>query len=972
MELTSKLARIAASSRLGETSSTGSMATYVAPLNTQVNGIELVGGKGRSLSILANMGLSVPDGFHVTTSAYRLVVEQHGLQGDILDLAQPEFTEGVVSFETASSNIHALFKTIRISNDLRSEILKMYRETIDSELAVAVRSSANAEDLPELSFAGQQETFLNVMGEDSLLRAIQNCWASLWTPQALSYRLQNGIDNSTVAMSVVVQAMIPSEISGILFTANPTTGDRNEFVINSSYGLGEAVVGGLVTPDTYIVNRSDGSVKQEVIGPKAQSVVPLQDGGTETVEVGTDESDVSSLGSLELRELHEVATKIETQYEGVPQDIEWAYADRQLHILQSRPITNLPVQPIDVSWDVPPPAKYVSRRQIVENMPDPICPLFEELYLTKGLESSRKGMNLMVGGGPMFITVNGYAYQRFDFEMVHKQARDKGLLRPTEEEIDAAEIEAESKAKSKRSTRGPTEEEVKAGIQRDLEIRQRDIERFCNDLSNDDRLAFDEWMSEHSATDIARTLTMPKSKNPTYVAFNNTEWNDRQLGEWFETTRPRLIEIGEKWSQVDPQTSSDSHLLEGICEMGIEEGYYWSSNSSHTFGVAKSTDDQLQCYLRETLPDQHFISGQFLSGIESKAMQANSDLFEIAKKIRPADDLKHVVLTTPSKYLYDALRNRNDSREVVEDIEIYLNNYGHQGYSLDFMEPTQIENPAALFATLRAMVQNPDYDPRAQDERASKTRQEKLAEISECLEGLQYWQFRFRLWLARKYNYIREEVAFLFGYTWSILRPMAFELGRRLVDVGTLSHYQDVFFLVSEELQEAIEARSLSKSLPNLGETAAARRELREARKQHHPPGTLPLEASQIDGIAFKETQILNDESSETMRGFPVSSGQVTAKASVVTGPSEFDKMMPGSILVSPLTTPAWTQLFAHAAGLVTDVGSILAHGSIVAREYGIPAVLGVGNGTIRIRHGQTITINGDVGTVVLHNEDQD
>jgi pyruvate,water dikinase len=176
-----------------------------------------------------------------------------------------------------------------------------------------------------------------------------------------------------------------------------------------------------------------------------------------------------------------------------------------------------------------------------------------------------------------------------------------------------------------------------------------------------------------------------------------------------------------------------------------------------------------------------------------------------------------------------------------------------------------------------------------------------------------------------------------------------------------------VFFLVSTELEEAIDARKAHVQDGRLAALAAERRELREAQKRHHPVGTMPEEARKVDGIAFKETQIKNDASSNFMRGFPVSSGKVTQKASVILGPSDFDKMVPGSILVSPLTTPAWTQLFAHAAGLVTDVGSILAHGSIVAREYGIPAVLGVGDGTQRITHGQTITIDGDAGIVEIH-----
>jgi phosphohistidine swiveling domain-containing protein len=219
-------------------------------------------------------------------------------------------------------------------------------------------------------------------------------------------------------------------------------------------------------------------------------------------------------------------------------------------------------------------------------------------------------------------------------------------------------------------------------------------------------------------------------------------------------------------------------------------------------------------------------------------------------------------------------------------------------------------------------------------------------------------------------NYIREEVAFLFGYCWSILRPIAFELNRRFFEVGTFQGVDDVFYCVTEELSQAITARSQGRAIPELATLAEERRALRETRKQHHPPGTVPEEARQNDSLRFKETQVANDDSSNQMFGFAVSSGLVTGRASVILNAADFDKMEPGSILVSPLTTPAWTQLFAHAVGLVTDMGSILAHGSIVCREYGIPGVLGVGNGTKRIKHGQIITIDGDAGVVQLHDED--
>ncbi len=939
------------------------MTKYTTPLDTQNDALEIVGGKGRSLAKLANAGFNVPGGFQATTAAYRRFVESNELQHRIVVLARPVVKGRTVSFEAASNAIRRLFDEHEINADIAEEIGAAY-DGLDGSPALAVRSSATAEDLPGLSFAGQQETYLNVRGRDAVIAAVKDCWASLWTTQAISYRHQNGVDQGSVQMAVVAQIMVPSEVSGILFTANPATGERSEMIVNASFGLGEAVVGGLVTPDTYIVDKTSLDVKETVIGPKEQQTVTDGAQGTRMADVAAGDRDRSSLSGAMLKELAETALEIEQLYEGLPQDIEWAFSGGRLSLLQSRPITNLPVQPIEVEWVPRPPARYLSRRQIVENMPDPICPLFEELYLTDGLESSRRGKSLMVGGGPLFVTLNGYAYQRFDWPQFFAGPKEKPKA-IAESDIEAAEYE-EIRAKGEEAMRKRMAE-MKA---RQIGPVELDAKLFAADLSEEDRAAFDAWASEQDPDGLARRVAMPVSDNPTYTAFNNTTVNDRQLKEWHEVTRPRLVGVGQKWRKVDIAAASDDTLLEGIREMGIEEGYYWSSNSGHTFGVAKSTDDQFQCFLRETLPDHHFISGQFLSGIESKTMQANADMFEIAKLVRANDDLAYLVLVTPSKFLMDAIKQRNDSGPVLDALDTYLKTYGHQGYSLDFMEPTQVEDPSALFATLRAMVQDPDYDPKSQNIRAANVRREKYAAISELLDGLEYWQFRFRYWLARRYNYIREEVAFHFGYTWSVLRPMAHELGRRMVEAGTFIRFDDTYFLVAAELERAIEARKHCEALPELGRLAAGRRELREARKRHHPPGTLPQEASNIKGIAFKETQVANDESSDTMRGFPVSSGRITAPASVVLGPTDFDKMQPGSILVSPLTTPAWTQLFAHAAGLVTDMGSILAHGSIVAREYGIPAVLGVGTGTVRIKHGQMITIDGDVGTVVLHGEE--
>jgi pyruvate,water dikinase len=241
-----------------------------------------------------------------------------------------------------------------------------------------------------------------------------------------------------------------------------------------------------------------------------------------------------------------------------------------------------------------------------------------------------------------------------------------------------------------------------------------------------------------------------------------------------------------------------------------------------------------------------------------------------------------------------------------------------------------------------------------------------MQKIEQLLDGLEYWQFRYRNWFTHRFYFIREEVMFYLTSGWPVLRLLALELGERLVEVGTFNVPEDVFYLVTEELTKAINARKENKAIPEYQQLTSERRELREARKRLHPPGTIPEVASNNPGVSFKETQTKNDPNSDILRGIPVSPGTVTSSASLIKSPEEFGKMQPDSILVCSMTNPAWTPLFAHATGLVTDMGGILGHGSIVAREYGIPAVVGTGTITQRVKHGQTIRVDGDVGTVEL------
>ncbi len=946
----------------------------ILPIDTREATLEVAGGKGRSLAEMANAGLAVPGGFYVTTAAYRRFVVDNDLQAKIIELAKPEIGEFTLSFNKASEAIQALFQADAVSEAMAAEIAAAYRGIKGDNPPVAVRSSANAEDLPDMSFAGQQDTYLNVRGADEVVAAVRNCWASLWTPRAMSYRHEMGIEHDAVAMAVVVQLMVPSDVSGILFTANPATGERSEMIINASFGLGEAVVGGQVTPDTYTVDRETMAAKDTIIGTKEQKIVADGEQGTRLEDIAEDERGQSSLSDEAITELVTLALKAEAHFGGVPQDIEWAYSGGKLFMLQSRPITNLPPQPIEVTWEPPPPAQILARRQIVENIPDPCTPLFDEMYLWVGLETGPDGKNrpsIMEGGGPMFISMHGYAYQRFDWPFIiqaRKERRDEAM---TEAEMDAAEIKAE--AGEAQTTGLKRSERMRANMLRkhndpnqQAEMAEHDIGLFLESLSDEDRLAYENWAASSGIDDVAAIITKPESKNPTFGAFNRTQVNENQIKGFYDWAKPNILAAREKWEQVDVANAPDEQLLEGIRELSIAGGSFWSGNGGHTFGVAKSTDDQLQAFLRETLPDHHFTSGQFLSGFKGKTMEANEHLFSIARQIREDDALMELVIITPAKRLMKTLEATPEAGSIVEAINGYLAIYGHLGYSLDFAEPLPLEDPSGLLATLKTMVADENYNPKNHEMEATRKREQAMTDILALLDGLQYWQFRFRHWFTHRFYFIREEVMFYLYQAWPALRPLALELGQRLTDVGTLPDRDHVFYLLFDELKQASAARRDNKAVAELHQLAAERFELREARRRLHPPGTVPFDASEDPGVKFKETQFVNDPDSDTMMGVPVSPGTITAPVSLINSPAEFDQMRPGSILVCPMTNPAWTPLFAHASGLVTDMGGILGHGSIVAREYGIPAVVGTGTSTQRINHRQMITVDGDVGTVKL------
>jgi rifampicin phosphotransferase len=845
--------------------------------------LSVSGGKGSSLARLSAAGLPVPAAFVITTAAYQQLVGENQLQQDIIAALQPVDVSQPATLEAASRTIGALITGALMPQAVADEIGQAYADLGDGELPVAVRSSATAEDLPGMSFAGQQETFLNIRGEQALLESVKRCWASLWTARAIGYRLRIGIDQQSISMAVAVQQMVPSEVSGVLFTANPTTGQKTELVVNASYGLGEAVVSGEVTPDRLVIDKTSLAVKEAVLGDKRVAVRPSDELGTITEAVPEDRRGRPALTEQFVRELGQLAVRVEKEFGGVPQDLEWAVADGRCWLLQARPMTGLPAAPLEeVRWEPPIPGTKWVRRQVAENMPEPLSPLFEELYLKQGMELAMDVALQMAGeadlvvdtGLPWYTTVNGYAY-------------------------------------------------------------------LCATTPVN-------WAG------LVRSLPNIVTAKPVRQIFR------RAIPYWRDEILPAHLRTVAAWKELDLATAPDERLLDGIRELARSEAVYWGSTTM-ALAVAKNSDLALDRFLSVAIPRSRLSSALFLRGFPSKALAAEAELQRVAEQIRSSAELRELVEATRADRLLEALEASPSGSGVLEQLHNYLDRYGHQVYNLDFAEPTQAEDPLPVLLSLKIYVQQA-VNVTARQAEMAREREILTQKIARSLDPLRRRLFLKILRWAQSLAPYREEAMFYVGSAWPVLRRLALELGRRLVEVGSLRMAGDVFYLETAELQTA-------QSQAELATLAQHRRELREARRRLHPPAAVPPAARWKFGpidVSFAETQKRNVANGPTLSGFAVSPGRVTAPASVILSPADFDKMIPDTILVCPTTNPAWTPLFAQARGLVTDIGGIAAHGSIVAREYGIPAVMGTGSATERIVSGRMVLVDGDAGAVTL------
>ncbi|MGD9405630.1 MAG: PEP/pyruvate-binding domain-containing protein [Anaerolineae bacterium] len=867
---------------------------YVLSLADPAATLETVGGKGASLSRLVAAGLPVPDGFHVTTAAYRRFVIDNNLQPGILaaletaDLAQPD------TLDAASRTIGELFSNAQTPPNVASAIALAYASLAGTNPAVAVRSSATAEDLPDLSFAGQQDTFLNVEGYGAVLEAVKRCWASLWTARAIGYRTRHGIDPDGISLAAVVQLLVPAEAAGILFTANPVTGRRDQAVISAAWGLGEAVVGGLVTPDSITVDKASGTVVERVVADKRVMTARVN-GGTKEQAVPDALRRAPALDQETAAALVSLAVQIEELY-GMPMDIEWALADGALAIVQARPITALPdealAQELELpdEWRMPDPKGPYMRGSIADFMPDPLTPLF----VTMGVPAVNAGMQrtMVETIGSRTDALDNYLTTINDYAYLY-------------------------------------------------------VSLGCRDWI---------WILGRMAPALPQLL-------------RNGERH------WRDVARPRYVAVRDRWQVRSPEKLTCVELLNGARELTAAMADYLTALQVDAIGTAAGTEGLFTAiYDRMVKREDDPTAATLLLGADSTPIQAEKALYDLAQWCRERQGLAAYVLETPAQELADRLdgdvppgTDAGDWREWNQRFCDYLAKFGHSIYDLDFAKPLPADQPLPLLETLKMFIRGEGTNPHERQQRSLARREEAVQMALSRVKGLKRRLFRWSLRWAQTFALVREDSIFDIGLGYPVLRRMLHELGCRLVEAGAIAEADDIYFLKLAEVEQGAAALDEDERPQSMTDRVQERRAVWRAETRLVPPQQLPPKG-RVMGIktdAFMPVSA-DDQAQSLLKGVATSPGQVTASARILLGPEDFQQMQPGDILVAEMTTPAWTPLFAMAAGIVTDIGGPLSHGSIVAREYGIPAVLGTGVATRRIHSGQTITVDGSTGVVTL------
>lgn len=883
------------------------------PLNSPSFDLGTVGGKGANLVRLVDAGFQVPPGFIVPTTAYQEFTSGNQLFQKIQSLLKDIDPTSPDELENASNKIRSEFYKGKVSDQLR-DALGTGWQWLDQQ-PVAVRSSATAEDLPDMSFAGQQDTYLNIIGNKALLEAVVGCWASLWTARAIGYRTRNRIPHNEVSLSVIVQQMVQSQSSGVLFTANPLTGLRSEVVIDATFGLGEALVSGQVEPDHYIVDIDSKKINEKFLGSKLVSIHGLPDGGVQTNAQGA--SDLQAVPDAIILQLATTGKQIEKVYD-FPQDIEWAWADDKIFILQSRPITSL--YPIPEVSDSDHLHIYFSFGA-VQGLLEPMTPL--------GQDAIRL---IFAGGASLF----GFENQNQHTQGVIKIAGERlwgdmtGILRhPVGSKLAPKVFPGIEPGSLNALEQILSDPKIGAGSGK---LRFRTFARLLNFGS---RMVRRMIHFAHHPEDKAKEIE--------------------------QAYQDKIIQLEEKYR---PPAGKANDLGTNI--KLFREIYY-----AFPYAVPEIAGGALPGLLpllalskiSKELHGSNDLALELTRGLPNNVTtQMDLSLWDTAKTIKADQNAYEFLKSTPAEKLAQQYLEKQLPDQAQKAIEAFLVKYGVRGLGeIDIGRPRWRENPTQILKTIQSYLQIEDESlaPDAVFRRGAIQADKSLESLKFLAMKTFGGKFKAKLIDAlvlrvRALGGLRESPKFYIVQMMGIMRQSMLDLGRELVTQGKLTQHDDLFFLYLDEL----EAFS-SEGLPGFKTIIRQRRDNynREMLRKQIPRLLVS------DGRAFYEGMTAHNLEEGNLKGSPVSPGVVEGTVKVVFDPHHAN-LLPGEILVCPGTDPAWTPLFLAANGLVMEVGGLMTHGAIVAREYGIPAVVGVDQATKIFQDGDRIRINGSTGLI--------
>ncbi|MEX0378607.1 MULTISPECIES: phosphoenolpyruvate synthase [Bacillus] len=852
--------------------------------------LSLVGGKGLNLGELSNIqGIQVPEGFCVTTIGYEKAIEQNeAFQALLSQLAMLKI-EDRAQIAEISKKIRETIMEVEIPSDV-VEAVAHYLSRFGNEHAYAVRSSATAEDLPYASFAGQQDTYLNIIGKEAILQHVRKCWASLFTDRAVIYRMQNGFEHSQVSICVVVQRMVFPQASGILFTADPITCNRKVLSIDASFGLGEALVSGLVSADNYKVK--EGEIAEKMIATKKLAIYALKEGGTETKQINLAQQKIQTLTEQQILQLAQIGRQIEA-YFGCPQDIEWCLVNDTFYIVQSRPITTL--YPIPEANDQENHV-YVSVGH-QQMMTDPLKPLGMSLF-----QLTSFGPRFQAGGR-LFVDVAqrlaSPASREFllntigNSEPLIKDALTTVIERDNFIKLLPDDEKEKGLGKSMPPASSQPQIESDPAIVMDLiKNSQVSIEELKQNIQTKSGLDVLDFILE-DIQQLKKILFHPQSMAVLMAGMNASSWINEKMEQW----------LGEK-NVADTLSQSVQNNI--TSEMGLA-------------------------------------------------------LLDVADVIRPYPEVIAYLQHIEDDSFLDELVKFEGGDKAQDAIYAFLNKYGMRcSGEIDITKTRWSEKPTTIIPMILNNIR--DFEIGAGKRKFEAGLQEALKKEEELLERLQHLpdgkqkieETKRMIRNIRNFIGYREYPKYGMINRYFIYKQAILIEAEQLVQNSVIHEIEDIYYLTFEELHEVVCTNKLDYKVIN------NRKNEHKLYEKLTPPRVITSDGEIITGKYKRENL-----PAEAIVGLPVSSGVIEGRARVILN-MEDANLEDGDILVTAFTDPGWTPLFVSIKGLVTEVGGLMTHGAVIAREYGLPAVVGVENATKLIKDGQRIRVHGTEGYIEI------